>query len=434
MKPDFDFVFRAGIRRMIPVLTVILSGAAGWFSLSPPGASAPRDSGHQPLALPSLPPGKSATAGRAGTSVNASGGGLPPVAARFERELLEALDPGALVYSGAELQKLCGGDYARNLPGGNPASDYGSKWAKADPAGMYAWFQAQGLRNFSLPGINTGFSFGNDLFSEWGKQDPGQAVAAALAQEEPNYRRDYLADAIGGLLTSDPAKAAALMAEHMDVLAVRGRSALPFRASNRDYLANLEFLNALPASQGKDILLAGYFNQMVRYHSTETAGLWNALPEKNRRNLVAAGFSAPGIENSGTEYEGFRELWREAAVAEGDPNKIEAVMKDDITKWAKNDPAAAIEWAQENMKGQARVDSAAELFWYGAREHFDETVAVWKSLPEGRLRAMAAGSLAAGAPSGRKAQAEEIVASLPEKDRPSVTVGRNRAFSYGLGR
>ncbi|MES2707353.1 MAG: hypothetical protein V4726_12205 [Verrucomicrobiota bacterium] len=404
----------------------IAAGIAGWLSVPPESAAGPL-SGASALPSPVLAPaGRNAGAAAPVTAAVSGQTSSGAVAARLERELLTALDPGATHYSGERLMELCMGEYAQDLPGGNAAFEYAWRWAKTAPEEMHAWFRARGTGEFSLPARNSNYGFGNSIFSEWAKKDPDRAIAAALQGENPNLRRSSLADVIEALRVTDPARAAALTAENAALLVTPPNSSSLFSAYGKEYRTTWDFLSALPPGKDRGALLARFFDEMARYHRKETSDLWKELSPESRQELVAGGFSGFGFrtlggdDKSASVPEGLDELRRDQVAADGDPEAVKAYLRIEALKWAETDPAAAIAWSREHVTGEAQVTGTARLFRTGAEHQFDATLAAWQSLPDGGLRARAAGQLAAGAPADRKAEAEALVATLSPADQATA--------------
>lgn len=409
-----------------------ISGIAGWYSVAETSGLKTRG------VIPALP-----EKGRAGFDGGGNSLRAKPVSlAELENKLLEALDPGpdpeAGSYSGERLLELCVTDEAPELPGVDRASGYAQAWAKDQPDQLFSWL----MRAYGRLDFRTGRGHADmtpAIFNVWTAKDPAAAIKGALSLQIS--RGEAVAKVIAVLRKADPARAVALAAENIEVL----ESMLPlprsFTAEGEGFRGTWDFLCALPAGKSRDAVLARYFDMVVRSHPNEYAQMWKEMPEELRRGLVAAdvggrysGGAAPA------ELEGLTELRREYVEKSADPKVMAQWLRNDAREWAGQEPAAAISWALEHTKGAQRVDGAAGLFSAGAAGNFEATLKVWQSLPDGVLRARAAGSFAAGAPAERKAEVEAMLQSLSAGDRAianrareaAITAEQQRALRAGM--
>lgn len=410
--------FRRKRHTRMALLVLAAAGVAGWFSVRTVESGAGVPSGG---VTPTSPAPGLANLPEGSPPVK-SPGELPvkgTITARLERDLLLAATPGGKNFSGEKLEQLC--REPRDPGMGTPAAfRYASEWAQADPEGMYSWFRDQGRLNFALPGQGR-FGFTTVLFSAWAKQDPDRALAAAL---KPGTDRMALTGVMGILGKSDPRKATEFVIEHPERL--EGNSGLISGGMN--FQENWDFLRSFPAGQGKGKMLANYFSQMSRTHSADEVEIWKSLPQDARRELVEGGFQGSQVpvysdldySKSQKSFDGLEELRREQIAVSRDPGAIRNYLNLSAHIWAETDPSAAIAWARENLTGEAQVTETAKLFRAGAAKEFDATMAVWQSLPDGGLRARAAGQLAAGAPADRKADAEALLSTLSRADQATA--------------
>jgi hypothetical protein len=81
------------------------------------------------------------------------------------------------------------------------------------------------------------------------------------------------------------------------------------------------------------------------------------------------------------------------------------------------------------LKGAQRVKVTARFFAAGAAGIFDATLQLWQDLPDGVLRARAAGNLAAGAPADRKAEVAALIAMMSETDQRIADIAEHTASS-----
>lgn len=405
------------LRRVSIALAV--GGLAGWWSVPP---------------LPETADGETRTAAILSPFPAAPNNHVsepPPagqVSARLEKELLAMLNPGAETFSGERLAELCLGDNATDLPEVGKAWVYAGNWAKAAPEEMLAWFRARGSGKLILPNgpLNSHNDFSNLIFRALTVKNPEGAIRSALQEERKSVRRGLVANVIGTLRLTDPGRASALAAEQAGLLAGGERNSSEFSAVGKDYPGMWDLLRALPAGGDRNRVLAQYFDAIAGNHPQDTVAMWSRMPAEERRELVEGGFQGMGLRMGGSSasLEGLNELWRDHALASRDPEVLEQYLRAGATQWAASDPAAAITWARENLIGEARVLGTARLFREGAQSDFDATLAVWRDLPEGGLRARAAGYLAAGAPEERRAEAEALLSSLPPADQAAARASK----------
>lgn len=399
-------------RTRMALAVLAATGIAGWFSVGNVESSAGVSSSGETSASLVLGPGVLMDSSPHANTLDVLR--VPrTITSRLERELLLAATPGGKNFSGEKLEELCMEPFDTSF--GTPAAFlYASKWGQADPEGMYAWFRDQGQLNFALRASNVVgmFSFTKGLFTAWAERDPDSALAAAL---QPGTDPIALTEVMGILGKSDPRKAAAFMIEHPE----RMNGNFGLSPGGKDFQENWDFLRSLPAGEGRGKMLASYFTGMSWSKRAEAPGIWKTLPEDARRELVEGGFQGiqeerfvDGVLQHPIYFDGLDEMLREKIAASRDPEVVRNYLNTGGLKWAETDPAAAIAWVRENLSGEAQVTGAAKMFRAGAAKKFDATMAVWQSLPDGGLRARAAGKLAAGAPADRKSEAEAVLSAL----------------------
>lgn len=409
-------------RTSLTIAVALAAGFAGWCSVREPDTVAAR------VVIPALPD-KPSQAPEADVPNPAETPG--EALAALERELVRALDPGAGVFTGERLAELVLEDSATDLPGPSAANSYAIGWAMKNPREMFEWFHRRG--GFTLPqrAANTHSGFLNTLFHQWTKQDPASAARAALSITGKRDRADALVEVISELRKSDPAQAAAHAAEHIEK--IDGNTVRGFSAFGNSYRETWDFLRALPAGKARDGVLARYFDGVVRYHGKDCPQMWQEMPIELRRSLVAGGFHGVFLGNasiaggSPATLEGLNDLRREHIEATGDSEVTRAWLNTGAHEWAQRDPAAAVAWVQQHLKGEQRVNGTAQMFSAGAAGNFDATLQLWNALPGGILRARAAGHLAAGAPSDRKEDVDALMASLSPADRGLAATARRAA-------
>lgn len=412
-------------RAAAALLSFAIAATAGWLT-------AESDVQEKPRAIPSAavrpaPPPTTAAALSAAKS---------PVAAvaALERTLLASLDPAGEIHSGERLAELCLGDHPQDLPGLNEAFSYASRWAAKDPQGMFEWFLQRG--KFTLAAVDSSYGFLSNIFREWAKHDAKAAVAAALRCSAKRDRAEAIATVIEALRKTDPARAAGLAAEHIGILSPPKEAAHLFSAYGEGFEETWTLLRGLPSGKSRADILARYFEEVTRYHAGDVGRLWREAPEDVRRDLVAGGFEfryaamLRDAAKSGEKppvFDGLPELMRQHAETSGDPQAAKKFLDTAGSEWAQRDPAGAVSWALAHLKGEQRVNGTAELFLSAAARDFDEAVREWQSLPDGILKARAAGNMAAGAPEERKADMQALLENLPSGDLSIVEASRSVA-------
>jgi hypothetical protein len=295
---------------------------------------------------------------------------------------------------------------------------------------MFDWFQKQGT--FTLPVKSTvGRSvFTATLFEAWATKDTAAALRAALQCSDKRDRGDAVVSIIRALRRTDPARAAAVAAEHGAV--IDGQSLYLFSLGDTPK-GTWTFLSSIPPGKNRTAMIAACARNVIVYQPGEMTRIWKEAPEDVRRDLVAAGVTdylafrtarEPGAPES---LPGLTDMQRAWAEQSGDPKAARQFVAGGAREWARQDPAAAIAWAQEHLKGFERVNGTAQLFSAGAEKNFDVTLAIWNSLPDGVLRARAAGNLAAGAPPAHKPEMGALLNSLSPADRQTAEAARKDA-------
>jgi hypothetical protein len=403
-----------------------VTAVAGWFSVKPPATDAARVI---PAMLEKSAPPVSQPADRSASAVLAAA----------ERELMQEFDRSGERFTGERLAELCLADSA-DTAGEDDATRYARGWAAQSPQEMYDWFQSRG--DLVLP-TNTKRSdfrrFTEILFTEWAKHDSTAAVKAALTCQPAVHRTYAMRSIIGTLRQTDLPRAVALMAEHGEFFREGG---LPFSVRDENYRAVWDALTHLPAGKTRSTFVARFFDDLWTVRRDESVRMWQEMPPALREELAAASFSGSVITMSGTrapqyipELEGMEEMRRRHVETTGDPvAAAHYVASRNGREWAQRDPAAAVAWAQQYLNGEQRVKGTARLFAAGAAENFDATLQLWQSLPDGVLRARAAGNLAAGAPADRKAEVEALIARFSPTDQRIADLARGAAESDEIQR
>jgi hypothetical protein len=416
--------------RRLPALVALASftaaAVAGWFSISP--------AAERPRAISVIPAKVDEPAAKS-PPVNPSRTAALDAA---ERNLLMELDPSTERCSGKRLLELCLEDET-DQAGHAAAFLYAQRWARQSPQEMFDWFQQHGgFEVRAEPRGSSRYNFDAVLFAEWAKRDPAAALWAALACHQKRDRGTAVVNIVRTLHETDPRRAFAIMAEHTEFF----RSGDLPSAQSANYRATWDTLTTLPAGKDRNIILARYFDDLWKYRREDSGRLWQEMPASLRDELVAGSFAGAVAIQQGElvpqhipELEGMDELRRRHVETTGDTAAAAHYINSrNGREWALRDPAAAIAWAQEHLKGEQRVRSTASLFHAGAAGNFEATLRLWQSLPEGVFRARAAGNLAAGAPAERKAEVEALMAAMSETDRRIADLAEHTASSNEVHR
>jgi hypothetical protein len=300
-----------------------------------------------------------------------------------------------------------------NFCGGGMASiEYSFGWADEAPEEMLAWLIQQNGYSYQRA-----LSPASILFGSWAKKDMAAALAAVPKIPNPDLRRQALASTLEVLCTSDPARARELLLQNLSLfLADGGRSSFkPFNTSQ----TTCDMLLTLPPGEARTHLLAGLLTSMADWSldgvSQYAISHWKKASGAERREWVAAGFSS-GKDNA-TSFDGLETLMRQRAEITGDPAVAQSFVTIQGEAWAKRDLPGAFNWTQAHLKGKCRVEEGVKLFGYAASQDFDTAIGTWKNLPDGILKARAAGEIAKNSPPARKAEAEAIIESLSKHDK-----------------
>jgi len=416
------------LHALVALVSFTAAAVAGWFSISP-AAEIPR--------VISVIPAKAEQPAAKSPPVTPS---RTAALAAAERNLLLELAPSSDRCTGARLTELCLEDET-DRPGNAAAFLYAQRWARQSPQEMFDWFQLRGgFEVRAEPRGSSRYNFVAVLFAEWAKRDPAAALRAALACHQERDRGTAVVNIVRTLHETDPPRAVAIMAEHTEFF--RGFGDLPFSARAVNYRATWEALTTLPAGKDRNTILARYFDDLWKYRREESARLWQEMPASLHDELVAGSFAGAVAIQQGEpvpqyipELEGMDELRRRHVETTGDTAAATHFANSrDGREWAQRDPAAAIAWAQEHLKGEQRVRCTASLFHAGAMGNFDATLQLWQSLPEGVLRARAAGNLASGAPAERKAEVAALIATMSETDRRIADLAEHTASNNEIHR
>jgi hypothetical protein len=409
-------------RVIVAFVSFIAAAVAAWFTASPPAAG-PAQS------IPGiLSPDKSAAATDEAADTSPAG-----ALAAAERAFAAEFAAHDEHFTGEKLVELC---LAHGVD--DPSASYARLWAKKSPRDMYDWMQRRGSLEFFNNVPRGGYlNLVTILFTEWAGQDAGAAMQAALTCSDRANRGLAVRAVVSAVQRTDPARAVALLAEHMEFCHGGWDWDQPLSAKDADYRATWAAITKLPAGSSRNTLLGFYFDELWQNRRKENVRIWQELPEELRADLVAGSFKGISAMLMGVpvpqpipQLEGMDEMRRRHVETTGDTDAAaHFVASRSGREWAERDPAAAVAWAQQYLKGEARVKATARLFRPAAEGNFDAALKVLETLPPGMLRVRAIGNLAAGAPPEHAAEVKALLATLQGDDRRLADIIRSREES-----
>lgn len=353
--------------------------------------------------------------------------------AALEHKVAANFDLSAEVYTGERLlELLLMNDRAGDIPGPPEYYNYARRWATKDPQGMYEWLRRKSSSSF--PSTDVWIGLMKRMLPIWATQDAGAAVAAALGCPRGQDRADALAAILDVLWKTDPARAAEIAAEHVAVLASDRTGNLS--ASGKDFAEKWSFLCKLPVGKNRAAILTRYFDSVTRNPGGDAERLWREAPVEIRFELVAGGFnpteagfirSLSGSGGKAPVFDGFSDLMRQRAETSGDQLTAARYITAFGKELAEHDPAAAVAWARTYLRGEGQVRHTAQLFTYAATHDFDAALRTWQTLPDGIIRARAAGRIASAAPGSWEAEINSLLATLPPGDQAIAQAERKQA-------
>jgi hypothetical protein len=291
------------------------------------------------------------------------------------------------------------------------------RWARMDPAGFWRWFKDRGIEfdKFSATSV---------IFEEWVRRDPDAAFRAAGLCNDFQKRQDAMA----GLLQALPGADATLREKYGANLSLLGRYAIGFAGMEqtggagtgsvgRIVAALLEF----PAGESRDQVLvnaAGSWFDTDWKASTQWA---ESVPEPLRSRLKAQMASKALFAMGKAESFAWGEKWLMTEASQADRQQAGPVWVKSVSK---QDPARALEWAQENLAGRALGEGMREVI--GAQVAKDPAAAraLVEGLPPGGLR----DQVAAAAMGKYSVESARWLAGILDPERGSwMDIGSNWA-------
>ncbi len=342
------------MKPLLPLLAALLAFAAGRF-LTPPPASAP------PTAPP--PPRETKTSPR------------PP--------------SGGLAHRAAQISSTLPGDSLRPLHGAemlplSELSDLLAAHAVKDPEAAWDWVEShQWPHNFQRSELL------KIVASAWFAKAP-QAVISRLRAFD--HRDWYIAASLVGKIASSDAAEAALAREHLDTL-------VAFSGNFREDIqlpspgeGGAELLLSLPDGRSRDLLI-GLFARRWLENDPKAAAAWlDQFPPSQKEDILAQ-FSSSAVLSGSPEFSTFARDW---LMNEASPSTRARLGPALVEAMAKQDPAAALAWANENLSSGSLATATAKVIATLQTQNPDLARQTVEDLPPGNLRHRAATELAKG--------------------------------------
>jgi len=253
--------------------------------------------------------------------------------------------------------------------------------AQADPEGTWIWLESQDFSD------NERNNLRQIIAQVWFPLDPQALLGQLHATSYDDWR---IAGSLVGLLFSEDPKAAAAAREHLDTLVnLAGPSPSSFFLPNND--ANSALLLSLPEGPARDALTRQYAAWWLENDVVAARGWMKNLPEAAQAEIMGS-FVERGIRDfSKPEVRAAAAAWIRD---EADPT-TRARLGPALVEWmAKQDSAAALDWATVNLSAAPLAHATATLVSglfstdpEGARQMVAD-------LPPGNLRHRAAGEIA----------------------------------------
>lgn len=328
--------------------------------------------------------------------------------ARMETAILPNPAPPRATYDAAGMTLAILNERSPGVPeGGISPSEYAYGWARDSPETMFEWL----LHGRRLVGPDRMFS--QILFSSWAKSDLKAALAAWSRLPGVEDRRQALMPTLQMMCKTDPPGASGLLAENLELFS-ESTGVIPFDISEHGPNV-LTMMLSLAPGETRTRLLVGYANRIgsgffLGDEYMEKA--WSGLPASERTEWVAAGLN-PSMTK---KFPGIEHLLQEQADAAGSPPD-EARYFDPMGEVrGDHDPATALAWIEENMKGRARVDLSVTIFEAAASRHLDQALASWQALPDSILKDRAADAIRRRAPVDRNLDVRAILDPAGDPD------------------
>ena len=269
-------------------------------------------------------------------------------------------------------------------------------WADQDPAGLWAWLKQGGKDQ--LPGLD----LSSVVFQAWFRMDSVAAIAAFRAMDREKQR----SPAMGLLahLTGDDAALRAKMVPFLDEIVAACGQSLFFGTKAPETVAKLM---TLPAGTGRDALLEAAGRHWLE-SDWKSATAWGATltePAKSKILTTLANITFnPSMSNfykrepaSHTEAACF-EWAKQWFTTEAPPEAKRQLGTAFARKLAATNPAAALEWAQDNLSARPLTQAMGTILKEQAKKDPAAARTLVEGLPPGGMKARVAFEIA-GEPS-----------------------------------
>jgi hypothetical protein len=230
-------------------------------------------------------------------------------------------------------------------------------WASKDPAGA-AKYYSDNARQFAMMGMMgggrgpMGGSGASVIATEWARQDPTAAFAWA-GTLTGNEKNSAMSSVIGEIATSDPKKAAGMVAS-MDA-AGQGRAYedIARKWGSQNFADAESWIRTLPAAQQGDAMasaIAGLSKDNPQLASEKVA----ALPAGDARNEAVNALA----QNWSRQDASGAAAW---LLKQNDEAATSHAMGEVMPNWVNQDPKAALAFVTSQKAGEVR-DSAASAY------------------------------------------------------------------------
>lgn len=253
--------------------------------------------------------------------------------------------------------------------------------ALADPEGTWAWLESQDFNDHVRNNLR------QIIAQVWFPLDP-QALLGRL--DATSYEDWQIAGSLVGLLFSEDSKAAAAACQHLDALVIlAGPDSSSFFLPNNE--ASAALLLALPEGQARDALTRQYAGWWLEKDVVAARAWMKNLPEATQAEIMGS-FVERGIRDfSKPEVRAAAAAWIRD---EADPT-TRARLGPVLVEWmAREDPAAALAWASENLSAAPLAHAMATLVTTQFSTDPEGARRMVEDLPPGNLRHRAAGEIA----------------------------------------
>ena len=272
--------------------------------------------------------------------------------------------------------------------------NYTDGWARDDPEAMFAWLmEKDGARAHEA----------HMLFARWAEGDMEAALAGALQLPDSTLRAQALLTALEVLAKTDRARARRILLENSGLYA-SGKASFSWSYSE-DPDSTWKLLEELPPGPGRTAIEADY---IFTYGGEGRVRLWNQATDPQRREWFEAARRMPFAPYS---FAGLPEMMRSRVESSGNADAADDFMRRNGENWAREDLAAASQWAMAHCKGTAKKWHLEEIYRTAMDEDAAKTIRVWKQLPEGYLKRDLSKAMLAVIPEERRHEIEQTLKS-----------------------